>query len=91
MVKVPCLHGIKSGKKIVLETQSEHLINRIRYCVYKKQITSAQVIIQYIHGDGQIEAVKILQNGQLLNETGDHAFPKGFFDVTLDDIFEINS
>lgn len=80
----------RTGRQIIIETHSEHLISKLRYCVYKKQIESPQVVIQYRQPD-KFEKIEILTSGKLLNKTGDHSFPRGFFDATLDDIFEINS
>jgi predicted ATPase len=80
----------RTGRQIIIETHSEHLISKLRYCVYNKQIESSQVIIQYRQPD-KFEKIEILPNGRLLNESGDHSFPRGFFDATLDNIFEINS
>jgi predicted ATPase len=79
-----------TGRQIIIETHSEHLISKLRYCVYKKQIDSSEVLIQYRQQD-KFEKIEILSNGKLLNETGEHSFPRGFFDATLDNIFEINS
>lgn len=79
-----------TGRQIIIETHSEHLISKLRYCVYKNQIQSSQVIIQYRQPD-KFEKIEILPSGRLLNELGDHSFPRGFFDATLDNIFEINS
>ncbi len=80
----------RTGRQIIIETHSEHLISKLRYCVYNKQIESSQVVIQYRQPD-KFEKIEILPNGKLLNEIGNHSFPRGFFDATLDDIFEINS
>ncbi len=80
----------RTGRQIIIETHSEHLISKLRYCVYNKQIESSQVVIQYRQPD-KFEKIEILPNGRLLNEIGEHSFPHGFFDATLDDIFEINS
>ena len=79
-----------TGRQIILETHSEHLISKLRYCVYKKQIESAQVIIQYRQPD-KFEKIEILSTGKLNNEYGENSFPSGFFDATLDGLFEINS
>ncbi|MDQ5921187.1 MAG: hypothetical protein QG673_1243 [Pseudomonadota bacterium] len=80
----------RTGRQIIIETHSEHLVSKLRYCVYKKQIDSSQVIIQYRQPD-KFERIEILPNGKVINEMGEHSFPRGFFDATLDNIFEINS
>ncbi|MBX9599130.1 MAG: AAA family ATPase [Burkholderiales bacterium] len=80
----------RTGRQIIIETHSEHLISKLRYCIYNKQIEASQVVIQYRQPD-KFEKIEILPNGKLLNETGEHSFPRGFFDATLDNIFEINS
>ena len=80
----------KTGRQIIIETHSEHLISKLRYCVYKKEIKSEQAIIQY-RQINTFEKIEILPNGKLLNEIGNNSFPRGFFDATLDNIFEINA
>ena len=80
----------KSRKRSFLcFTYDQHYINRLRYLVYKEKIQANQVLIVYDY-NGIYEEIRITPNGKLLNELGDHTFPRGFFDATLDNIFEIN-
>ncbi len=80
-----------TGRQIIIETHSEHLISKLRYCVYKDVLQSTDVIIHYRTTNQRFEKIEILENGKILNEDNEHCFPFGFFDATLDDIFEINS
>ena len=79
----------RTGRQIIIETHSEHLINKLCYCVFNKQIESSQVVIQYRNPE-KFEKIEILINGKLNNENNEENFPSGFFDATLDDLFKIN-
>jgi|JI9StandDraft_2_1071091.scaffolds.fasta_scaffold08597_8 predicted ATPase len=72
---------------LVIQTYSEHLINRLRWIAFKNKDDSIEVIYAY---NREPEIVKILPNGKLEDKYGDSCFPQGFFDVTLDNLFEIN-
>lgn len=79
----------RTGRQIIIETHSEHIINKLCYCVFNKQIESSQVVIQYRNPE-KFEKIEILTNGKLNNENNEENFPSGFFDATLDDLFKIN-
>lgn len=79
----------RTGRQIIIETHSEHLINKLCYCVFNKQIEPSQVVIQYRNQE-KFEKIEILSNGKLNNENNEENFPSGFFDATLDDLFKIN-
>ena len=79
------------GVQIIIETHNDHLINKIRYEVYKKHINSDDVIIHYKTSTTNFERINIKPNGFFSNKDGENSFPQGFYDATLADIFEINS
>lgn len=76
---------VAAGIQVILETHCEHLINKVQYQVYKKQIKKEDVIIYYkqnIHSN--FEEIKLNDNGQYTTD-----FPDGFFDATLDNLLEM--
>jgi len=80
------------GVQLVVETHCEHLINRIRYEVYKKKLKSSDGIIYY-KPDAQSSFIPININdrGHYTNESGEEInFPQGFFDSTLAQLLEIS-
>jgi len=78
------------GVQIIIETHNDHLINRLRYEVYKDRIAPEQVIIHYKEKETPFEQIEIDSNGKFRDKNGENAFPKGFYDATLKEIFEIN-
>jgi len=73
------------GVQLVVETHCEHLINRIRYEVYKKKLKHSDGIIYY-KPDAQSSFIPININsrGHYTDESGEEInFPQGFFDSTL--------
>jgi predicted ATPase len=80
------------GIQIIAETHCEHLINRIRYEVYKKQILPGDVLIHYKKNVQEpFEILKINHNGHFCNIAGEEKnFPGGFFDSTLMELLEIS-
>jgi predicted ATPase len=81
-----------NGVQIILETHCEHLINKIRYEVYKDNINDDDVIIYYKEtANLAFEQVKIDKNGHFIrkNKENNESFPTGFFDSTLSELLEI--
>lgn len=78
------------GVQIIIETHNDHLINRLRYEVYQKRIASNEIIIHYKEQETPFEQIEIDSNGKFRDTNGENAFPKGFYDATLKEIFEIN-
>lgn len=78
------------GIQIIAETHCEHLINRIRYEVYSKQINSEDVKVFY-KSDVQDPFIKIglSSKGQYECNGNPVKFPSGFFDATLEQLLEI--
>lgn len=79
------------GIQIILETHSEHIINKTRYNIYKKNISEDQVIIHYKQGVKEpFIPLLINRNGHFININNEEVeFPSGFFDSTLDELLEI--
>ncbi len=80
-----------NGVQMIIETHCEHLINRIRYEVYKKQCTPDDVTLYYkADQKADFELLKINQRGHFCDTTGAETnFPSGFFDSTLSELLEI--
>jgi len=78
------------GVQVILETHNDHIINRVCYEEYRKTLKSDEVIIFYKSDIlSPFEKIEI-REGQFINSVGDNQFPEGFFDATLQEIFEIN-
>jgi len=80
------------GVQIIAETHCEHLINRIRYEVFKKQILTDDVLIHYKKNIQEpFEILKINHGGHFCDTAGEEKdFPGGFFDSTLMELLEIS-
>ncbi len=76
--------------QIIIETHNDHLINRFRYEVYKGYLDSNQIIIHYKEKDIPFEQIEIGENGKFIDKNGENSFPKGFYDATLKEIYQIN-
>lgn len=87
----PCAQGrvaellcfTSKARQVVVETHSEHMINRARILVAQGKVAAKDVIIQYVSRNkegSQITAIPILQNGDFGAE-----WPKGFFDERYED------
>ena len=79
------------GVQIILETHSEHLINKVRHQVYNKKLGADNVMIYYkelIQKD--FIPIRIDERGRY-KDTSDNniSFPPGFFDSTLKELLEI--
>jgi predicted ATPase len=79
------------GVQLVVETHCEHLINRVRYEVYRKELESQDVVLYYKHNSGtRFQAIAINETGHFTNPNGETIpFPGGFFDSTLSELLEI--
>jgi predicted ATPase len=78
------------GIQLIIETHNDHLINKIRYEVYKNRLNSNDVIIHYKSAKAEFEQITINENGFFSDKNGENSFPHGFYDATIQDIFEIN-
>jgi predicted ATPase len=81
---------VNAGVQVIIETHNDHIINSICYQQYKNKLKEKQVIIQYKNSSTKpFEKIEI-KNGQFINPQGENRFPQGFFDATLQELFEIN-
>lgn len=74
-----------SGIQVIVETHCEHLINRVQYAIYKKEINFDSVLLLY--KSGIVDKFKVIP----FNSDGKFAvkFPDGFFDATLAELLEM--
>ena len=78
------------GIQIIIETHNDHLINRLRYEVYKQRLGRDEVIIHYKEKNVPFEQIEIGEDGKFRDKNGENSFPKGFYDATLKEIYQIN-
>jgi len=81
----------QAGIQVIVETHSEHLMNKVKYQVYKESLSPSDAIIYYkpsIRDD--FIPLEINQNGKFVDIEGNKVmFPAGFFDSTLHELLEI--
>lgn len=74
-----------AGIQLFIETHCDHIINRIRYEVYKKRLAADSVSILYKeHIRSPFLKISIGSDGKF-----DQDFPSGFFDATLGELIEM--
>lgn len=74
-----------AGIQLIIETHCEHLLNRLRYEVYRDAITPDDLIIYYKGGiTDPFQPIHVMKNGKY-----DVDFPTGFFDATLTELLEM--
>ena len=80
-----------AGIQVILETHSEHILNKIRWSVFKGKISPEHARIYY-RGQEQEKflALSVNQRGKYTDENGEVVrFPSGFFDSDLDELMEM--
>lgn len=74
-----------AGIQVMIETHCEHLINRIQYAIYKKEIAFDSVLLLYKSAiNDSFERIPFNSDGKYAVD-----FPDGFFDATLDELMEM--
>lgn len=79
------------GIQVILETHSEHIINKMRYSVFGGKISKDDIQIYYRERfDAPFKSIQINEKGKYINENNEIIeFPKGFFDSDLDELLEM--
>ena len=79
------------GVQFVIETHCEHLINSVRYNVFKGKIKSKDVVIHYKESaKKKFKYIGIGRDGHFQDEKNNGIeFPNSFFDATLDELMEM--
>lgn len=74
----------KQGKRVVLETHSEHLLLRLRRLIAEDKISSNQVALYFVEKEGMVSKIRevpIHNNGYIPNDQ----WPKDFFQEALNE------
>lgn len=81
----------KGGVQVIIETHSEHIINKMRYFVFNKQISKDDIQIYYREKfDKPFDSIRINDKGKYINIDDEIIeFPAGFFDSDLDELLEM--
>lgn len=82
----------------IIETHSDHIVNKLRFLVSTKIIKSTDIVIYYKHkksadniDKNRFYKIEINKCGQFNSPEFGKGFPKGFFDATLDDLFMLGN
>jgi hypothetical protein len=70
----------------IMETHSDHILNKIRFLVSNKTIDVQDVVIYYKQKDSKFKKIEINKCGEFTT-----SFPKGFYDATLEDIYALGN
>jgi len=81
----------QGGVQVIVETHSEHLINKLKYQVYNESLSTENVIIYYKPSiQENFISLQINQQGKFIDDDENKImFPSGFFDSTLSELLEI--
>ncbi|MBO4521389.1 MAG: AAA family ATPase [Alphaproteobacteria bacterium] len=81
----------ENGVQIILETHSEHLINKVRFQVKKNKISNKKIHIYYKKSiKDSFSAIDIDDTGHFVDKENKRIpFPTGFFDTSLENLMEI--
>lgn len=77
--------------QIIIETHSEHIINKMRYLIFKEKLVENNLQIYYREKfDTPFISIRVNKNGKYIDENGDIMdFPAGFFDSDLNELLEM--
>ena len=79
---------IKSNDTIVVYTLSDHILNLIRFFISKNKIENSTV---YYSCPIKNEVIKVgIKSNGYFDYNGKNGFPKGFYDATLEEIYQIS-
>lgn len=79
------------GVQIIIETHNDHIINKICYEIYRGSLSNRDAIIHYFSIPYKKTTIYFNDAGQFVNQRGEiMQFPEGFYDATLNEVFEIN-
>ena|SRR5680860_204997 len=79
------------GVQLIIETHCEHLINRVRYEVYRQALKADDAVVYYKQSPQEpFMKLGFLPSGHFCNSDGEPVnFPTGFFDSTLSELLEM--
>jgi predicted ATPase len=75
----------------LVETHCEHILHRVRYEIYSRQLAPAKAIVHYKPGIREpFATLHVNQGGHFCDSQGlETPFPSGFFDTTLAELLEM--
>jgi len=74
-----------AGVQLIVETHSEHVVNKIQFQIFSKNFDAEKLAIYYKSNPKEkFEQVVIGDNGRYSVD-----FPEGFFDASLDELLAI--
>lgn len=81
----------EAGIQVLIETHSEHIINKMRWAIFKEKISEQNIQIYYReHVEKDFTSLNINKRGKYTDKDGQITkFPKGFFDSDLDELLEV--
>ena len=68
----------------IIETHSDHILNKLRFLISNKDIKAKDVVIYYKKKNSRFKKIEINPCGEF-----NKPFPKGFYDATLEDIYAL--
>lgn len=80
-----------AGIQVIIETHSEHILNKTRYAIFKEKISEQDVQIYYREQvEEEFISLNINKRGKYTDKNGQIVkFPEGFFDSDLDELLEM--
>lgn len=79
------------GAQLIIETHSEHIINKMRHCVYKNEISKNSLVIYYKKDAmSSFDQININESGKFIDQSGSRVkFPEGFFDANSQELLDL--
>jgi predicted ATPase len=87
------LFAKRKSKKhyIVVETHSDHIVNKLRHLVLQKHLPAKDVVLYYKDRTTEdFHKITLDSKGSFISAEYNNQFPKGFFDATLSEVMELN-
>ncbi|MGH6842356.1 MAG: AAA family ATPase, partial [Methylocella sp.] len=81
-------HFAVAGRRIVVETHSDHLLNGVRLAVIENRIRCDEVAVHFFAGRAQADGLNVMS--PRLDASGRFdSWPKGFFDQSEEDLMRL--
>jgi predicted ATPase len=87
------LFAKRKSKKhyVVVETHSDHIINKLRHLVLQKLLPAKDVVLYYKERASEpFHKITLDNKGSFISPEHQNQFPKGFFDATLSEVMALN-
>lgn len=82
---------VNAGIQVILETHSDHILNKTRWNVFKNNISNDSVKVYYRNSENEdFVDLNINKQGRFTDKDSQIIeFPTGFFDSDLDELLEM--